>query len=84
MFRSLRRARRAPRPPLRKLLKKRDQNFYQNGSSLEVANPLTAFLLQEGGAREKLAKENAVRDVSLSAESEEGYAPSTAQAFEKA
>ena len=47
-------------------------------------NALAAFLLQEGGAREKLTKENAVRGVSLSAESEEASAASTAQAFEKA
>jgi hypothetical protein len=39
--------------------------------------------LQEGGARKKLAKENAKRGFSRSAEREEGYAPSTAPPFEK-
>ena len=52
--------------------------------TLTMINALAAFLLQEGGAREKLAKENAVRGISLSAESEEAFAASTAQAFGKA
>jgi len=39
--------------------------------------------LQEKGAREKLTKENADRNISPSAEGEEGYAPSTAPPFEK-
>ena len=38
-------------------------------------NALAAFLLQEGGAREKLTKENAERGVSPSADGEEGVAP---------
>ena len=60
------------------------KTFHKNDSSLEATNALVAFLLQEEGAREKLAKENAVRGVSLSAESEEAFAAATAQAFEKA
>jgi len=40
--------------------------------------------LQEEGAREKLAKENADIGISPSAEGEEACAASTAQAFEKA
>ena len=47
-------------------------------------NSLAAFLLQEGGAREKLTKENAAGGVSPSADGEKGYAPFTARAFEKA
>ena len=46
-------------------------------------NALAAFLLQEGGAREKLTKENAVKGISLSAESEEDYAPSTSKLLKK-
>ena len=42
------------------------------------------FSLQEKGAKKKFAKRNAERKFSPSAEGEEGYAPSTAQAFEKA
>ncbi|MBO5295367.1 MAG: hypothetical protein J6B71_09020 [Clostridia bacterium] len=49
-----------------------------------MINALAAFLLQGVGAREKLAKENAVKGISSSAEDEEGSAPSTSQAFEKA
>ena len=50
----------------------------------ELHKPLVAFLLQEVGAREKLAKENAIKGISPSAEGEEASAASTAQAFEKA
>jgi hypothetical protein len=39
--------------------------------------------LQKGGAKKKLAKRNAERGVSRSAEREEGYAPSTVPPFEK-
>jgi len=48
------------------------------------ASSSVAFLLQEEGAREKLAKENADIGISPSAEGEEACAASTAQAFEKA
>ena len=61
-----------------------DPPYLKNNSFIISVNSLAAFLLQGVGAREKLAKENAVRRISLSAESEEGYASSTAQAFEKA
>ena len=61
-----------------------DKSHFKNKRLLKSVNALAAFLLQKGGAREKLTKENAVRGISLSAESEEGFAPSTAQAFEKA
>ncbi len=42
------------------------------------------FSFDTVGAKEKLSKENAVWEISPSAEGEEGSAPSTAQAFEKA
>ena len=61
-----------------------DKLRLENNGLLEVVNSSAAFLLQEGGAREKLAKENAVRGISPSAEGEEAFAASTAQAFEKA
>ena len=61
-----------------------DNPHWKNHGFSNETNALVAFLLQEIGAREKLAKENAVRGISLSAESEEASAASTAQAFEKA
>jgi hypothetical protein len=45
---------------------------------------LAAFSLRKAGAKKKLSKRNAIGEISTSAEVEEGYAPSTAQAFEKA
>jgi hypothetical protein len=53
-------------------------------SSQDCTNSLAAFSLQERGAKKKLTKRNAVRRISPLARGEEGYAPSTAQAFEKA
>ena len=61
-----------------------DPPYLKNNSFIISVNSLAAFLLQEGGAREKLTKENAVRGISLCAESEEASAASSAQAFEKA
>ena len=50
----------------------------------KATKALVAFLLQGVGAREKLAKENAEKEISPVATGEEAYAASTARAFEKA
>ncbi len=55
-----------------------------NDSSLKSTNFLAAFSLQERGAKKKLTKRNAERGISPSADGEKGFAPFTAQAFEKA
>ena len=52
--------------------------------SIELHKFLSRFSLAGKGAGEKLAKENADMEISPSAEGEEGFAPSTSQAFEKA
>ena len=59
------------------------QTLFEKQQFVKQQNALVAFLLQEVGAREKLAKENAIREISRPAEREEGYAPSTALPFEK-
>jgi len=41
-------------------------------------------LCKQKAQREKLTKEKRRREISPSADGEEGYAPSTSQAFEKA
>ena len=46
-------------------------------------NFLVAFLLHEKGAREKLAKENAKKEISRSAEREKGVAPSPHKLLKK-
>ena len=42
------------------------------------------FSFDTRGAKEKLAKENAEKEISPSAEGDKGYSPLTSQAFEKA
>ncbi|MBQ9805549.1 MAG: hypothetical protein IJW49_03470 [Clostridia bacterium] len=42
------------------------------------------FFFDTTGAKKKLAKRNAIRRISRSAERDKGYSPLTAQAFEKA
>ena len=44
---------------------------------------LSRFFFEAKGAKKKLAKRNAEKGISTSAEVEEGYAPSTAPPFEK-
>jgi hypothetical protein len=61
-----------------------DKPYRKNYSSSKCIILLAAFSLREVGAKKKLSKRNAIREISTSAEVEEGYAPSTAQAFEKA
>ena len=41
------------------------------------------FSFDTAGAKEKLAKENAAKEISPSAEGAKGYSPLTSQAFEK-
>jgi hypothetical protein len=51
---------------------------------LPLQKLLPTFSFGTRGAKEKVIKKKTPRGVSRSAEREEGYAPSTAQAFEKA
>ena len=60
-----------------------DKPCYKSNSSSICINLFVAFLLQERGAREKLAKENATKKISPPAGGEEAYAASTAPPFEK-
>jgi len=61
-----------------------DKPHYKNNSSSKCINLLATFSLQEEGAKKKLSKRNAEREISPSADGEEAYAASTSQAFEKA
>ena len=47
------------------------------------ASSLAAFLLHEGGAREKLPKENAAKGISPSADGEEGTRPPLRELLKK-
>jgi hypothetical protein len=57
--------------------------YSQNSSSNNKIRP-SAFSFQAKGKKKKLAKRNAKKEISMSADIEESSAPSTAQAFEKA
>ena len=60
-----------------------DKPHYKNNSSSKCINLLATFSLQEEGAKKKLSKRNAEREISPSADGEEAYAASTAPPFEK-
>jgi len=51
---------------------------------LNFTKPLVAFFFDHTGAKKKACKKETPRIISPSAEGEEGSAPSTARAFEKA
>ena len=57
--------------------------IYKTTVCQKTQSRYSTFSLQEKGAKKKLTKRNAVREISTSAEVEEGYAPSTAPPFEK-
>ena len=60
-----------------------DKPHYKNNNSSKCINLLATFSLQEEGAKKKLSKRNAEREISPSADGEEAYAASTAPPFEK-
>ena len=57
--------------------------YRSDSSHFILSNLLATFSLQEEGAKKKLSKRNAEREISPSADGEEAYAASTAQTFEK-
>ena len=61
-----------------------DEFCYKNNCLSKCIGFSAAFSLQEKGAKKKLTKRNAVRGISPVATDEEGFEPSTPQAFEKA
>ena len=53
----------------------------KHNSFFNILNPIIHFSFDTAGAKEKFPKENAVERISPSAEGEEAFAASTAQAF---
>ena len=61
-----------------------DKPRYKKNDSSKCTNLLATFFFEAKGAKKKVIKKETPRIISRSAEREEGYSPSTSQAFEKA
>ena len=61
-----------------------DKPRYKKNSSSKCTKLLATFFFEAKGAKKKVIKKETPRIISRSAEREEGYVPSTSQAFEKA